>query len=175
MLLFTPLLSFAQLKYERESRLSEQKVPPTAREFLDLVSKHSIRWYEEEAYGNRHTVEAKFKYKGQRYSVEFDSLGQLEDIEIRIPKLPKVVMDQLSKTLNTKFRIQKIQQQYSGNIKQFSALFERDISMLQVRYELVIKLKENGKWHLYEILINEDGDVERKDKIILRNTDQLEF
>lgn len=76
-----------QTKYEREFRMSEKKVPQKAREFvhsMDFESK--VKWYfEENLQGN--SIEAKLKQQGQQYSVEFDTLGTLQDVEVEIIRI----------------------------------------------------------------------------------------
>ncbi|MEZ4934623.1 MAG: hypothetical protein R2788_21160 [Saprospiraceae bacterium] len=83
----------AQVKYEKESRLKEKDVPSIALDFIDsLAVKKKVRWYLEEGF-NRTSVEAKFKMDNRKYSIEFDTIGNLEDIEIQVK------WDGLNKTL----------------------------------------------------------------------------
>ena len=86
-LLFLSLLPIAvngQVKYEQESRLRVEEVPLAARAFIQQVDTgRKVKWYyEENLEGN--SVEAKFKRNCQRYSVEFDTLGNIQDVEIEV-------------------------------------------------------------------------------------------
>ncbi len=110
----------AQEKYEKESRIREKYVPTKALQFIDSSDlKSRIRWYLEEGL-NRKSIEAKFKHEKVRYSVEFDTLGNVEDIEIEIPweDLNSQLKDSISLHLKKdclKHKIVKVQIQYSGS------------------------------------------------------------
>ena len=102
----------AQQKYEKESRLKEKNIPNKALHFIDSLEVGSrIRWYLEE--GLEHTsIEAKFKLNNQKYSIEFDTIGNLEDIEIQIKwsELEKPLRDSIRFYLGEdckKIKIQK--------------------------------------------------------------------
>ena len=74
----------AQLKYEKESRLAVEEVPEQARNFINTITtSNKVKWYLEEGL-DRSSIEAKFEYKDHKYSVEFDSIGILEDVEVQV-------------------------------------------------------------------------------------------
>ena len=85
---------FAQDKIERELRVEEKVVPKEARDwFYDAFeTTKRPKWYQE-IFESGYSYEAKFKLKGKFYSVEFDSLGLIQDVEIEIDynELPKEV------------------------------------------------------------------------------------
>jgi len=75
---------FAQEKFEMESRLKQNDVPSNALNFIDSLSlKNKVKWYLEEGI-ERKSIEAKFKRSGKKHSVEFDILGNIEDVEIEV-------------------------------------------------------------------------------------------
>ena len=172
--------SLAQTKYEREYRLKRERVPSPALEFVGTPDT-KIKWYyEENLEGN--SVEAKFDLDGKFYSVEFDTLGTLEDIEIdaEINSLPGPILEKIREGLQgtyTKFVLRRLQLQYSNGISSFSDFLNVDdpAEQYELRYEFVVKAKKDSHWKLYEIIFGRDGDIERTSEIIFRNTDNLEF
>ena len=113
-------LGYSQTKYEKEVRIKTDQVPHEAVSYVrsfGFLSK--IKWYEEFSEVDS-TFEAKTKHSGKHYSIEFSELGILEDIEIKIKwgVLSKDVQQAVLKDLESrygKFKINKIQIQYSGN------------------------------------------------------------
>lgn len=174
--------AMGQSKFEKEDRLQEQMVPETAKSFVlfdGLETK--VRWYQEENLeGN--SIEAKLKYDGKRYSIEFDTAGVFQDIEIEAAfgVLAMNTGMKITKELGShfsKYKVQKLQYQYSGNIPSFSSfLFSLESgNEYIIKYEIVVKGKTEDGWNLYELLFDQDGTLEKRSKIIFRNTDNLEF
>ena len=175
-------MSIGQKKYEKESDLDRNEVPNRALEFIESVERDSkINWYyEENLKGN--SVEAKFSYKTNRYSVEFDTMGYLQDIEVEIPlnNLAPGVVLKMKENLKGEFEkssILRVQKQYSGDISSFETFLSAtdEHKSLAIRYETEIKGKKNKRMKLYEILFTSDGSIERIDEVIFRNNDYLEF
>jgi hypothetical protein len=85
LLLFcTGSLAFSQLKYEREYRISKEEVPEEALAYIQKIGfDKKVKWYREEGLKSW-SIEAKTRDNGQLYSIEFDSLGRIEDVEIKI-------------------------------------------------------------------------------------------
>lgn len=117
--LFITQTSFSQEKYEREVRIKEKEVPKSAIDFMKEINfSRKIRWYKEFA-ADKTSIEGKTKHKRKYYSIEFDTFGNIEDVEIQI-KLKEIP----SKTYKTIIRffdeeynnylIEKNQLQYSG-------------------------------------------------------------
>ena len=173
--------SMAQYKFEKESDLSIDQVPSIAFDFIDSgVIDTNVDWYyEENLVGN--SVEAKFLYDDHHYSVEFDTSGLLQDIEIEYSEqeLPRELMDRIDKSLNLQFKkysLHKIQKQYSGDLTSLhSFLNDQDRNEWIIKYELVIKAKKDKRMKLYEVLLDEEGRTESIEEIVLRNNDYLEF
>ncbi len=171
-----------QQKLEREYDLHVDSVPYLALEFINTAQlKTKINWYyEENLKGN--SIEAKFYYQDHKYSVEFDTVGRLQDIEIESldRELDAALMDRLHINLSKQFKkyvIHKIQKQYSGTIPSLAHFLSSYPSMLglQLKYEVIIKGKQVKRMKLYEVLFDHDGNVETIDEIILRNSDYLEY
>ena len=184
LLLLSILLSlnlFSQKKVEREFRLKTDEVPEKALHFIDNAesAKIKVKWYfEENLKGN--SVEAKFVYESKRYSVEFDTLGNLQDIEVEISidSIEKQVQERIQVYLKDqfeKFTIQKIQLQYIEVRKNFSEHLQMAQSEIEVKYEIVVKGRQEKKWKLFEVTFNKEGDPEDQVEIVLRNTDNLEY
>ena len=173
---------FGQKKYEKESRLKKRKVPIEAIQFVDdLGFKKRIKWYKEEGL-NRTSIEAKTKQNKKRYSIEFDTNGNIEDIEIKIKKkaMPSLVQSQITNYLasaHQRFKIRKIQIQYTGDktalIK--SIVNDKPESNISIKYEIVVKAKTNGKYQKLEYLFDDKGRMLEQSVIISKNTDNLEY
>ncbi|MEL6254700.1 MAG: hypothetical protein AAFR87_22000, partial [Bacteroidota bacterium] len=73
----------AQIKYEREYKLKPTEIPMPAKIFVDSCKfSTQITWYKEESQDGK-SIEAKLKHKGKKYSIEFDTVGLLQDMEIQ--------------------------------------------------------------------------------------------
>ena len=171
-----------QTKYEREYRLKEQEVPASAKKYIrELQSGARIKWYyEDDAVDD--AIEAKFKCQGQRYSVEFDTLGELEDIEIqyRFKALPEQVQRAVEKNLEETYdshKVRKVQIQYLGEAEDLLALIrDGDQSVpFTTNYELIVKGKGPNRVHLYEVTYDRTGARTKTARIVLRNIDNLEY
>ena len=175
-------VSQAQTKFEKEYRINPEEVPEKAFQFIHSANNDfSEKWYfEENLEGN--SIEAKFKYNRKKYSVEFDTLGNLLDVEVESPfkDLPENLQATLQNSLQntySKFTIRKIQVQYSGTVNSFADFIteSNQTEHYTIYYELVVKGKKNRQWNLYEITFGNAGELISTDKIVLRNTDNLEF
>jgi len=175
-------VSFSQQKYEREYKIKKENVPSAALAFMgNTIEDHKINWYLEEQLEGK-SIEAKFKLEKKRYSVEFDTRGVLQDIEIEVNNngIPETVYNTIIKYLtdtSEKFRINKIQIQYSGLVPSLESFIQSNplSSGYTIKYELVVQIRREGQWQLYEISFDASGQVQATSRIILRNTDNLEF
>lgn len=187
-LAYTTPLSAQDQKYEKESRLAASAVPEPALDFIKkLPISKKIKWYKEEQIGS-YSVEAKFKWKKRKYSVEFDSTGQLEDIEVQInsQKIPTAIKSNISTALGdtfTCFCVQKVQVQYMGDTRLLPsfAFSEKEIATATtirtvfIAYELIVKGKKGGYPALYEVIFNQKGDLLKVTEIISKNANNLEY
>lgn len=171
----------AQTKIEREFKIRESEVPVSAREFIrscELSGK--VKWYREEN-GSTISFEAKTRHRGKKYSIEFSEAGALEDAEelSRMQKLPAELSLTLTTALRTefkRFRVEKIQIQYSGSEASVLEVITRGNSTgCTVKYELVVagvSASENGH---FELLFDSGGVLLERTKLIERGTENIEY
>ena len=172
----------AQDKFEKESRIKRSVVPLKALVFMDSLHYNTkIKWYEEDGL-TRKSFEAKFKYKKTKYSIEFDTLGTIEDVEIDVnwSDIKLELANSFSRQLKldcSKHKIVKIQKQFTGNEYDLFSLLRNGttIEQLKIKYEIVVKCHEQKEVNLFEYLFNEKGIYESKAKIIFKNSSHLEY
>ncbi|PSR15412.1 MAG: hypothetical protein DA408_08560 [Bacteroidetes bacterium] len=173
---------YAQQKYEKESRLTEKDVPDKALDFIDSLGvERKIRWYLEEGF-DRTSIEAKFKLNNQKYSIEFDTVGNLEDIEIQIAwsKWQKPLKDSISFHLKKdckRFKINKIQIQYSGDQSILLTKIKtgEDSGEYIIKYEVIVKCCNTKNVALFEYLFSNTGQELAVSKIVFKNSSNLEY
>lgn len=172
----------AQQKYEREVRIQATDVPADALNFVNNSPIDSkIKWYREIGL-DTNSIEAKTKYNGQRYSIEFSENGVLEDIEVEIKArdLEQTTFDSLKKTIENAygdFKLEKIQLQYTGNPELLKTVFDTSTvpDAIIIKYELVISSKESGTFKRFELLFNEALELESTTEIITKNNINIEY
>lgn len=180
--LFSSVELFAQEKFEKESRIKQRDVPQKALDFIESANiKGKMKWYLEQGL-NRKSIEVKFQQNRKRYSVEFDTLGTIEDVEIEVKatELPA----SLNNTINTqlqndciKYKIEKIQVQYSGSEEQLLAKL-KNLSYVQnlvTKYEVVVKCTSKNNVELLEYLFTDTGTVLSVSTIVFKNSSHLEY
>lgn len=171
-----------QTKYEREYRISEAEVPRSALDFVQACGfQKKVKWLREENQ-DHWSIEAKVKHLQTRYSIEFDSLGVLEDVEMIIEwaQVPENIQVAILKQLNelyVRHRFMKIQGQWTGDPDIVQSLIQgkKPSDPYTLKYEIVLKGKREGKVAWYELLFDEKGLLERTSRIVFRNTDNLDF
>ena len=182
-LLLSTTFSFAKTKVEREYRLKEAEVPKQALMFIQSLSfDTSVKWFREEGF-NKTSVEAKLKYKGQKYSIEFDSFGQFEDAEIKVKwkaveQEVKANVEQYFSVNLSKANVQKVQIQYSGDKNEVIETLKQSAptEKVLVRYELVVNVKKtNGDIEVREYLFSEQGEYLQHFIVVPTNSDNLEY
>lgn len=173
---------FAQVKYEREYRLKPDQVPLAARTFLTACQfEAKIKWYGEESASGT-SVEAKVKQGQLRYSIEFDTLGQIQDVEVeqeweRLPPATQAAIQQVLDQHFERHKRSKIQLQWTGPDSVLQALIREEVPDLSytTKYEIVLRGKDAGGMHGYEYLFDEQGELEHRARIVFRNTDNLDY
>jgi hypothetical protein len=181
-LLLLPLLSKAQHKYEREYRMKAAMVPEPARAFVDAIGADSrIKWFKEIGLSDV-TIEAKFNHNKRKFSVEFDTLGTLEDAEFIIKKLEidSLVFSWIEQNLDSlyqKWKFRKIQMHYEGQSSDVIAAINDNKSGdgIQVSYEIVLKGTAHRNTRLFEILFDDQGEIQSLLQIIQDKADHLEY
>lgn len=181
LLVFSATLS-AQEKVEFEQRVNTREVPVTALDWLnDAYEKaRRIKWYYEETSGLT-SYEAKLKWKGHLHSVEFDTSGIVQDIEISIEwqELPEQTRQNITSYLDSafsKYRVQKLQEQWTGAPDDLEDLIdEEERDALTTRYEIEYYGKNEAHDSLWEGLFDSEGIMLNQRKVKLRPTDNLNF
>lgn len=173
---------YAQDKYEKESRIKRKNVPSNALQFIDSLNLTSrVRWYLEEGLTEK-TIEAKFRKNKVRFSVEFDTLGRIQDVEIGLPwndvslDLRSIIEAHLEKKCSM-HRIVKVQHQFSGKRNQLFLLIKNaQISdELDVKYEMIVRCRQEKSVDLYEYLFSQTGVILSVSKVIFKNSSHLEY
>lgn len=171
---------FAQ-KIERETRIDEENAPKNAVDFVNNLelNKH-VKWYKEETSG-RVSYESKIKYEDKFYSVEFDTLGNIEDIEVIIKfrdvdqKHKKAIKNEILNEFK-KLKWIKVQKQFKGNKADLKHVFFGVVEDVELNYEVEVEVKtKENEWKLYEILINPEGVIQHMREIHLCPTDNLNY
>ncbi len=174
--------TFAQLKFEKESRLKQADVPPLALELINSMAiPGKIKWYSEQSLtGN--SIEAKFRLNKKHYSIEFDTEGNLQDVEItiQINEIPGEVKEIIFKNLESEFNkysIQKIQVHYPGNNPEILSIIKNPPKETAntVKYELIVNGKTGNSTKQYEMVFDNNGILKEKKEITQKNADNLEF
>lgn len=179
---FTPSSNlFAQEKFEKESRIKQKDVVAKALSFMDsLHFPNKVKWYKEEGLSGK-SIEAKFKYQKALYSVEFDTLGNIEDIEIELnwDDLESNLKDSIFLQLKSnclKHKIVKVQKQYTGSESQLlSILNPTKNQSLTTKYELIVSCSLQKTVELFEYLFNDNGKIISISKIVFKNSSHLEY
>ncbi|GAA4274848.1 hypothetical protein GCM10022258_41440 [Aquimarina gracilis] len=171
----------AQTKFEREYRIKKHEAPKAAVAFISKgFSEKKVKWYVEESQDGK-TFEAKTNYKKNKYSIEFDTLGNILDIEKKVSfqSLQNVLKSKIISSLNSLFvkhKILKVQIQWKGDQENLLKLIKdtkkENYSEL---YEIVIKGKKQRTFKMYEILFDSEGKALKVLEIIQRPSDNLEL
>ena len=174
--------AFTQVKFEKEYRIKEDNIPENIKSYLNTITfKNKIKWYKDEGL-SKYTYEAKTFHDNLNFSIEFDSLGIIEDVEFKIewksvPELIKKNIDFYLDSIYQKKKIIKVQIQYTGKPESLINIL-KDLNQnqrLTRKYEIVLKGKENKKYQMMEYLFSDEGKFEDKAIIIMKNTDNLEY
>ena len=174
----------AQFKFEQESRVSVEDVPQPALNFVDqLVFDKKIKWFIERS-DSGISYEMKSRRGKDKFSIEFNEQGLLQDVEkeVELDALPVHIQQIIVSELKAKFlkyKIKKIQIQAKGSNDSLKQYVMEGLAPTQTRiaYEIVVRAssREDGLLKRYEILIHAGKGVLSLKEIISRPTDNLEF
>lgn len=173
----------AQYKYEKEERIAEDEVPEQALHFLEEIQPtRKDKWYREQNLDGE-AIEVKLKRNGERYSIKFDTEGELIDVEklIKWRDIPEETRKEIDEEWEEFFerrRIEKIQIHYKDdaeNLIRFIQSPEGAPLESPIYYEIVVKGKTEGPYQLYEFLFDEEGEKVEMSRILTRRTDNMEF
>jgi hypothetical protein len=173
--------SFSQVKTEREIGINSGEVPSAAKVWLNDAFENirKPKWYLEYSQIGK-SYEAKFHYQGHFYSVEFDSLGKVEDVEIEIKEseIPSEVWTEIKSYFGSNYnetKVEKIQRQLTGSESDLEDFFDQEESeRILIRYEIVFQGK-NQLWELWEALFDDSGKFLSILKVEIQPNDNLIF
>ncbi|NNJ89682.1 MAG: hypothetical protein HKP53_09790 [Eudoraea sp.] len=177
------LQATAQAKYEREYRIKKAEFPEMAHALLanEMPEVKRLKYYRETD-SAKTSYEAKLKKDRLHYSIEFDSEGVLEDIEITIKEvdLPNAtflsIREYLSKSY-AKYNIRKIQQQYpvieGKPIKKIVREAFQNLMLPYINYELIVSCKTKDGRQDFEFLFSSEGTFISKRKLLPPNYDHV--
>jgi len=184
-LLLIPIFLFilsarGQEKMELERRITVDEFPQEALLEINpyLEDAKAVKYYQESD-GSKFSFEVKMKKAKLRYSVEFDTQGLLEDVEIGINEvdIPTASLTAIKEDLNkrfSRFKIRKIQQQYrhTSDKAVSETLHEafQNLLLPDLRYELIVGGREGKVFQSYEMLYNAEGKF--LNKRIVRSSDK---
>lgn len=173
---------YCQTKVEAEKRIDHTEIPRKAFEWLDdaYEGEKKIKWYAQFSLDQR-VYEAKFKWKSKRQSIEFDTLGNILNIEIQLKF--KALNSQVKQQLNsyfeetyTKYRLKKIQIQYLGSSDDLEDIIdENEWEHITTNYEIEFFGKTKAAYELYEGLFNDQGQLIERRVIKLPSSDILKY
>lgn len=176
------LIAQKEVKLEREKSISKEDFPASALHTIKPLMEPAkrIHYYLETGSGSP-SYEVKFSYNKQKYSIEFDSTGQLLDIEVLMKwdDLPVVLMEEITKKLDNHWarsKVTRLQKQYRF-IDTSIVLTDLPPSSLDgfvVAYELEVDVQQTKRSRLesYELLFDSMGELLLKrpiEKIALDN------
>lgn len=163
------------VKLEREQRVESSLFTDNASSLVwEIAGKRKVKFYKEFD-GDKTSLEAKFKKRRQRYSIEFSLDGTLEDVEIEVKRkdidltLWKKITIELD-SISDQWRVEKMQQQYVSNP------FNKEGLLLKIEekefdnLELIVAFKSNRKIYRKELLFNTEGEI-----INQRNVNRLAY
>lgn len=174
-------MSLNAQKMEREFRIAQTDFPEEALEFLnqmDLPLK-KVKWLKE-VQENRTSFEAKIKVDKFLYSIEFDSLGRLEDVEkmVKFNRLPPDIQSVLKQSLQGqlgKYKIVKTQIQFTEVNSEKAVLNELSAENSTIKYEIELFTKRDASKRLMEYLLSNTGEILSSQEVILRSSENLTY
>jgi hypothetical protein len=181
--LLCALSSWGQAKYEREFRIKKSEFPENAYALIEKEIKEArrVRFYKE-IDSVTVSYEAKFKKDRLHYSAEFNTKGELVDIEVLIKPvdIPEEVFGAISAHVAREcenFRIRRLQQQYPIRDDRPIGKVIRDafqnLILPYINYELIISCKADAGRVEYEYLFDAEGTFLSRRKSLPPNYDHI--
>jgi len=183
-LCYTLNIRAQNLKREYEKSVKPEALPDKVLEMAAPFIKDAEQVdYYEELNGKELFYEIKMEWKGKPLSVEFYENGQLMDIEqlITMDEVHEDARQPIQEYLESydKYKITRLQRQYSAEDQDeedeevIEEYIEYDTDDLTVRYEMVIYLKGQGLYGLYELLFDDDGELIEAQKVERSSPDNV--
>ena len=168
LLLFLSSFSgLAQTKMEFERRIDRSQFPPSALKWLEAHPEvpEQLRYYMEQD-GQQSSYEVKFKAKNKVFSIEFDTTGELLDVEllIRFKEVDRETRTKIESYLDGQFRrwrTDRTQRQYTrleNGDDVLAKIFSNDPRLIE-NLELEVSVKENGLTNHYELTFGPTGEL----------------
>jgi len=185
MVLGCTLNIYAQnVKREYEKSVKPEALPDKVLEMAAPFIKDAEQVdYYEELNGEELFYEIKMEWQGKQLSIEFYENGQLMDIEqlITMDEVNEDARQPIQEYLESydRYKITRLQRQYSAEDQDeedeevIAEYLEYDTNDLTVRYEMVIYLKGHGRYGLYELLFDDDGELIETQKVERRSPDNV--
>ncbi|HET8866235.1 MAG TPA: hypothetical protein VFM80_11105 [Gracilimonas sp.] len=175
-----PCLFAQEKKQEVETSINKSEIPAEALSILNQFwnDEKKADFYREFD-GQSVSYEAKFKLDNYLHSIEFDENGTLLDIELLInfDEISENTGNAIKSYLNdqyTKFRITRVQRQYSSDEDDLTELFlQKEFDDLTIRYELEVEAQNKEELGAFEFLFNKNGQLIRKREIVRRSLDNI--
>ena len=152
----------------KEERIKKVDFPKNAIELLkNTLPKEveEIQYYKEQD-PVKSSYEAKLKYKGKKYRIEFSEKGILEDVKVTIkaknikPRTLEMIKKHMYNTY-TSFRFKKIRRQYQNNNSQPKKVIRNGFlgdTKSGFSYEIIAEVKKKKKRYFIEITFTKDGN-----------------
>ncbi|SCY37147.1 hypothetical protein SAMN05192588_2533 [Nonlabens sp. Hel1_33_55] len=151
----------SKIKIEKEERIQQEALPLPIIEAVTQVSEDRKVKYYKEIDGEKISFEGKFKKAGNRYSMEFDVVGNFEDLEVEVKKrsVDKLLWNAISlklDSISSRWRTEKIQEQYlpESTMEKFK---EKLKSSNFENLEIIAAFKKDGKILRKELLFSAAG------------------
>lgn len=178
-----PMQLFSQAKVEREFRIDPDAAPTVATQWINSTfsdTKRGFKWFFEIS-GEEKSYEAKFRWQGSRYSIKFDTLGVLLDVEYEINRLEiaNAVRNKIEKNLSDTFishNILRVQRQLIGSPEAIYSYITQDNEKgITINYEMEIRGRKETQNELWEVLFNSAGDILEIQIVKLHPPTNLDF
>lgn len=182
------------VKKEIEKGIRADAFPRPGLLFIDAFkNKKRLKFYEQNTSGEL-AFESKFVYEGRKFSIEFDTLGLLTNIEVEMEweEIEKATRQRIEKGFNQNFenfRLIKIQKKWvhekdeddfdEDDIAEFLtdfSLYKNDLDDMEVAYEIEISGKRPAnRPGLFEVIFDGKGNFSMMRKIELPGMDNVLF
>lgn len=175
-------IAYAQDKVEREYKIKPSQVPAKALDFVNSsFQQQKAKWYVEQSTKGK-SIEAKIRKDGKLHSVEFDTTGLIQDVEVLVDynSIPEALQKAIEISLNaefSRFKIRKVQKQWTAAAADLHTLIKGEAPQgkYTTNYEIVITGRKDNHSDNYEVLFNEQGELMHQSRILESNNQHLLF
>lgn len=166
-MIFFSQFTVGQTKNEKEMRIELKSFPERAIEVLKTLPEDCKRLkFYKETDGSKESFEAKFKYKKKRYSIEFNTDGIIEDVEVTLKQ--KIIENAVTTSIRAYFtatykksKLIKIQKQfvYNSSLDAIDFLDKvlSNLSSAEVNYEIIAEVKSDSQRDIREFTFDKNG------------------